>query len=104
MQILFNVITPLGKRVRTTEKYWQEITTIKHPQILGMLREVELTLIDPDTIRKSKSDENVFLNYRAITKYILCVVVKHFNGDGFVITAYVTGKEKEGTTIWQRKR
>jgi len=104
MKILFNVRTPLGKQVRTSEEYWREITTYKHPQLAGKVHDVELTLVDPERIKKSRSDEHVYLYYRLIGKYVLCVVVKHFGDEGFVITAYFTGKEKEGTTIWEKKK
>jgi hypothetical protein len=33
-------------------------------------------------------------------KYHLCVVVKRLNGDGFVITCYLTDAIKEGDPIW----
>lgn len=104
MKILFNVTTPLGKQIRTTEQYWQEITTFKHPQLAGKLLEVELTLIDPDSIRRSRSDEHVYLYYKHLGQSKLCVVVRYLNGEGFIVTAYYTKKEKEGIVIWQRKK
>jgi hypothetical protein len=105
MKVLFNVTTPLNKRTRTTEQYWHEITTFKHPQLKGRLREVELALIDPDKIKKSRTDEQVFLYYRWSEGRILCVVARHFDdNEGFVITAYFTHKEKEGKTVWQKNK
>ena len=104
MKVLFNVVTPQGKQIRTTEQYWHEITTYKHPQLAGHLSQVELVLVDPDKIRKSRSDEHVYLYYRRVKSGILCVVVRHLNGEGFVVTAYSTEKEKEGITIWQKTR
>jgi hypothetical protein len=53
-------------------------------------------LIDPDVIRKSQSDKDVYLYYKTISDRILCVVVKHLNGDGFLITTYFTDKVKKG--------
>lgn len=63
MKFLFNVVTPLEKSIRTTEEYWRDITTFKHPQLAGKLREVELALIDPDSIRRSRTDHEVCLYY-----------------------------------------
>ena len=104
MELLFSVATPLGKHIRTTDSYWRDITTFKHPQLKEKLREVELALIDPDTIRKSRSDQDVYLHYRSVGGRILCVVAKYLNGEGYVVTAYFTDKIKEGTKIWERKR
>lgn len=104
MTILLRVATPLGKYVRTTEEYWRYIVTFKHPSMAGNIREVELALADPDNIRKSRSDDRVYLYYRRAGNRIICVAVRHLNGDGFIITAYFTKKVKEGVLIWQRKR
>ena len=103
MKFLFSVASILGKQIRTTETYWHDIITYKHPQLDGKLRDVELTLIDPDVIRKSQSDKDIYLYYKAVSGRILCVVVRHLNGDGFLITTYFTDKVKEGKKIWERK-
>ncbi|OGR87221.1 MAG: hypothetical protein A3A86_05145 [Elusimicrobia bacterium RIFCSPLOWO2_01_FULL_60_11] len=104
MKLLFSVESPLGKQIRTTEAYWHDIVTYKHPQLEGKVRDVELTLIDPDVIRKSRSDKDVYLYYKAIAGKILCAVARHLNGEGFLITAYFTSKVKEGKKIWERKK
>lgn len=34
----------------------------------------------------------------------MCVVVKHLNSEGFIITAYITGKlHRKGEKLWPRK-
>ena len=45
-------------------------------------------------------DPTVHLFYRAEGNYYLCVVVKHVNGEGFIVTAYVTDRMKEGEQLW----
>jgi hypothetical protein len=59
--LLFEVDTPLGFRVRTTLSYWVLITTIKHPAIKGREEEIKATLTMPDEVRLSQYDETVYL-------------------------------------------
>ncbi len=102
-EILFEVETPLGFSVRTTVDYWEIITTIKHPAIRGREEDVQAALRDPDEVRLSKSDRQVYLFYRSdgVTRWV-CAVAKRLNGEGFLITAYRTSNVKEGTQIWPK--
>ncbi|VVB97763.1 Uncharacterised protein [uncultured archaeon] len=105
-ELLFNVATPLGFKVSTTKSYWEYITTIKHPHIKGMESDVILTLKNPDCIRRSKVDENVYLLYREIEyhnkNYHMCVVTNR--NKGIIITAYITDRIKEGVQIWKKSK
>ena len=96
---LFKINTPIGINIRTTENYWALIQT-KHPEIKHHLALVKSTLIMPDLITKSKIDNNVLLSYKKTNGYWFCVVAKCSNIDGFIITAYITDKIKEGIKIW----
>ncbi|MDP9316003.1 MAG: DUF4258 domain-containing protein [Chloroflexota bacterium] len=98
---LFEVFTPLGFTVRVSKSYWQIITTIKHPVMAGREADVQATLQRPETIRQSRSDAAVYLFYRTerVGRWT-CAVAKRLNGDGFLITTYVTDAIKEGTQIW----
>lgn len=98
--ILFQVSTPLSVLVRTTVSHWQVITTIKHPKMLGKEELVKKTLKGPIEIRTSKKDPNVYLYYGNDPPYLICVVVRHLNGEGFIITAYRTDKMKLGEIAW----
>lgn len=102
MKIYFEVLGRLGKRIRVTEDHWKFIVNEKHLEIEGMEAEVQETLINPDTVRESQQDEAVFLYYRKFGKYFTCVVCRHLNGEGFIITCYLTNKVKEGQQIWPR--
>lgn len=102
-EILFEVATPIGFSVRTTTEYWQFIVTIKHPIMLNRLADVQATLSDPDEIRLSKTDAQVYLFYRDDgTKRWVCAVARRLNGEGFLITAYRTSAIKEGDLVWQK--
>lgn len=99
---LFEIKTPLNITVRTTKDYWEYLIEIKHRNMKGKEKDVINTLSEPDMIRKSKIDEEVFLYYKVIENYLHCTVVRHENGTGFLITAYITDKAKEGEVIWTK--
>ncbi|WJI28450.1 DUF4258 domain-containing protein [Thermosynechococcus sp. B3] len=102
-EILFEVTSPLGFFVRTTAEYWQFIVTIKHPVMGDRLADVQNTLSDPNEIRLSKADAQVYLFYRDDgAKRWVCTVAKRLNGEGFLITAYRTSVIKEGELLWQK--
>ena len=94
------VTTPLGRQVRTTAAYWGVIVTLKHPIMRSKEALVQQTLQTPVEIRQSKSDPSVYLHYGVEPPYLICVVARYLNGDGFIITAYRTNKIKEGAVVW----
>jgi hypothetical protein len=98
----FEILTPLGFRVRTSEEYWQKLI-IKHPDIAELEAEVTQTLTNPDEIRQSRRDPNIVLFYLTLkAKRWVVAVARRLNGDGFLITAYQTDAIKEGDLIWHR--
>ncbi len=101
--LLFDVLTPLGFRVRVTRAYWELIITVKHPIMAGRENDVKDTLQNPSEIRQSKSDLTVFLFYRPerIGRWV-CAVAKRLEDDGFLITAYPTDAIKEGELVWPK--
>jgi len=101
-QILFEALSKLGIKVRVTHRHWQLIVEQKHPAIKGREKEIVETISDPLEIRRSRKDPAVYLYYRKVRKYFYCVVVRHLNGDGFIITAYLTKNIKEGARIWKK--
>ncbi len=101
--LLFEVLTQLGFYVRLTRKYWELIITIKHPIMAKCEEDVQETLGSPEEVRRSKSDPNVYLFYKS--KHIghwICAVAKQLDGEGFLITAYLTDTMKEGERIWPK--
>ena len=102
MSIFFEVISCLGKRIRITEDHWKLITERKHPEIEDFQQDVQLTLIEAEVVRVSQEDRDVFLYYRRCKKYHLCVVCRHLNGEGFIITSYLTDRVKEGHEVWRK--
>ena len=102
-EILYEVETPLGFRVRVTVEYWNVIVTIKHPAMLGREADVHDVLKNPDEIRLSRKDPDVYLFYKLerIGRWV-CAVTRRLDGEGFMITAYPTDAVKEGERIWHR--
>jgi len=102
-EILFSVVTPLGITIRVTRGTWIVITTIKHPVMKGHEEEIKYVLTDPDEIRRSISDSDVYLFYKMIReRRWFCAVIKDQDNEGFLITAYPTDKIKEGDLVWKK--
>ncbi|MBU0629208.1 MAG: DUF4258 domain-containing protein [Nanoarchaeota archaeon] len=102
MGILFKVNSCLNKDITITRKRWELITDIKHPIMKNKESDVKEAINNPDEVKVSKTDQNVFLYYRKKEPYITCAVVRHENGGGFLITSYLTDKIKEGRTIFKK--
>lgn len=97
---MIHAVCKLGKRIRCTTRHWQSIVR-KHDALAGLEEAAVNTLEHPRYIRVSKEDDRVFLYYAPHGKYVLCVVCRHLNGDGFIITAYVTDRIKKGVTVYE---
>lgn len=99
--VYFEVQTPLDVKVRTTKAYWRKIVTIKHPSVAKYEEQVKLSLGQPDEIRRSKQDARVYLYYKSIGNLYVCAVADHINRkQGYLITAYLTSRIKEGEKIY----
>lgn len=102
-RVRFEVKTPIGFTVRTTDEYWERIVTEKHRNMRDREAEVKKALGDPDIVRQSVADPNVVLFYRFHEINWTIAVVRRQNEEGFLITCYVTAAIKKGTEIWKRK-
>ncbi len=100
MNFYIEVNTKLGRNIRTSKRHWEHIIG-KHESIIGLEEPVKKVLIDPTYIKLSKEDNSVYLYYGRYGKYYLCVVCRHLNGEGFIITAYQTEIIKKGVTIFE---
>ncbi len=98
---IFVVLTPIELLVSLDRERWNLIINVKHPVMKDRENDVQETLLFPDEIRKSKSDDSVYLFYRRerLSRWT-CVIVKQTNGEGFVITTYPTDSIKEGERVW----
>jgi len=96
---LFVISTPLRFSVRTTSRYW-ELILRKHPEVTGKEKAIQDCLQRPEQVRHSKQDRTVYLFYASDPPYYLVVVAKRLNGEGFIITRYLSDKVKEGELVW----
>lgn len=102
-ELFFKILTPLEFHVRVTNSYWKLIVTVKHPVMNGQEKFIKELLGNPDEIRQSRNDVNVYLFYKLERhKRWICAITRRLNGDGFLITTYPTEAIKEGKRIWPR--
>jgi len=95
-----------GHSMRLTNERLAHI--LEHAEMKGMAAEIERVLREPQLVRRSSSDEAVRLFYEFYAQTIvggkwLCVVVKYMENDAFVVTAYLTDKQKAGEDLWPTK-
>ena len=102
-RILFEARTPLGFVIRITRARWELIVTVKHPVMAGRESSVKTALENPDEVRKSRTDSQVLLFYKAeVDRRWVCAVTKPTNAHAFLVTAYPTDAIKEGMRIWPK--
>lgn len=95
-----------GRDIRLTDERRRHI--LEHPEMKGMARHIKETLLEPQRVIQSLSDETAHLYYRfyigtKVGNKYLCVVVKTIKQDAFILTAYLTDSIKKGEIIWLRK-
>ncbi len=101
--IFFEVSTPLGFMVRVSQSYWDVIIRYKHPVMKNREAEVKKVLNNPDEVRRSRKDKDVYLFYKKEKeKRWICAVAKRLKHEGFLITTYPTDTVKEGEIIWTK--
>ena len=111
MKILFEEHSVLCKIVRTTKRYWNYIIEVKHPESfkkIGFEKSAEIVkdaLRNPDIIVRERIDPKVYIYYKRYKKrYFICVVVKHLNEEGYIITAYITDHLKRGEKVYEKNK
>lgn len=101
--VYFEIKTPTGIIVRTTKDYWKKIVQLKHPSIAKYETQVKDVLSDPDQVRSSRQDLRVNIYYKSLGKIYICIVVDRINNlEGYIITAYLTDRIKEGEKIYDK--
>lgn len=101
---LFEIATPLGFVVRCSRDYWEFLVSQKHPVLDGRERDIERVLAEPQEVRRSRKDTDVYLFYRRSDNYWLCAVARREGEAGFLITAYLTDTMKIGVTVWTKSK
>ena len=100
---LFEVRDIFGKRVRTTQTYWEKIFLLKHKELKIETSEIVYILENPDEVRRSVQDPFIRLFYKKVKNRYIVVVVKYLNGNGFVVTIYKTSiYKRKGEKLWPK--
>ena len=106
--IIIEAVSKLGKNVRLTLVQWAYIK-LKHPELSSQENKMIETLKNPDMIYNSPHEENfhylkLFRQTPLGEKYLL-LIVKHLNGEGFIITGFFVSKikTKDKVLIWKGK-
>lgn len=87
-----------ASKVRLTRTQWNH-TIFRHKELKGQEEKLKQTLQEPEIVLYSNIDDN-YQYYRLYSttpvseKYLL-TVVKHLNGEGFIITAFFSSRNKE---------
>ena len=99
----FEVDSKLNRRIRINKSYWDYIMSVKHPSMRGLEEFVKRSLGEPIEVRRSKRDPSIYLYYgKYEARLLCCTIVKFLNGDGFIITAYLT-RRMIGDSVWKER-
>lgn len=93
----------LKSRIKILKIGWDNISKAKHPELDGKITELIRVLQNPTQIWQSKIDKQVKLYYLKINKKYFCAICRHYNKQGFLITAYYTYKIKGNKKLWPKK-
>lgn len=99
---IFEIQSPLNKKLRLTKIQWEHIT-LKHKELKNQQSKLIDALQDPDFVLYSQNDDNYqyhkWFSKTPVSEKHLLVVVKHLNGEGFVITAFFLSKVKSNDKV-----
>ena len=93
---VFEVVDKYGRKIRLTKKQWRHLTK-KHPYMEKYLDEIKETLQFPDkVINRIFNKGYYYKSYKYLKQpnRFVFVIVKYLNGEGFIITSYLTAKIK----------
>jgi hypothetical protein len=104
MELVFDVATPVGFRVRCATAQWLLISTITLPPIMGgRLQDVIATVEHPDEVRRSVRDADVpLLSHRRDDPRWVCAVATRTEAEGFLIAAYAADRIEQGAIVWTK--
>jgi hypothetical protein len=101
--VLFEVETPIGFKVRLTAERWDTIRLEKHLEMRDRLADTQLTVEHPDEIRQSSYSSEDFLFYRVEgVRQFVCAIARREDGSAFLVTAYTTRRVKRGELLWPK--
>lgn len=103
VDVILETTCVLGKKIRTSRRYWEKIKREKHTELIYNLKDVAQTLTKADEIYRSLKDPDIYLYYKKLNRHTLVVVVKSLNESGFIATVFQTKKpKKKGEKVWPK--
>ena len=82
--------SPLGVPIRLTNERWVHITE-GHNELTGLRADILDAVEHPQIVVAGRAGELLAIKEREPNKWLV-VVYREFNGDGFIITAFLTSK------------
>ena len=89
MTVIFTAVVN-GRIIRLTLKQCKHIA-YRHPEMVNKIVKIEETLIYPE-YKIEKNKVNKYYKYIKEENNYIMVAFKILNGDGFVLTSYITRK------------
>lgn len=92
MPNIFEIVDKTGRKIILTQEKWSYI--LKHKGMEQHLEDIKQTLINPTLILPHKFHpykRNYYTYFKDRKRYLL-VSVKYLNGEGHVVTAFITNK------------
>lgn len=93
--VVFKTLSIQNKGIRLTEPQWSHIKG-KHAECEGQTDKMISTITNPDVIYfDGREDVYHYLKHfhrTPVTEKFMLVIVRHLNGEGFVITAFFISK------------
>jgi len=80
--------------IRLPDERWLHITE-SHTELAGFYFDVLETIEDPDVVYEGESSELLAVKEAQPGKYLVVIYKEVSEDDGFVITAFLTRKEKQ---------
>ena len=76
-------------------------------ELLNQEEKIKETLLIPELLKKSVSDDKVIIYYKhysktPVTSKYMAVIVKITDKENFIISAYFTDRIKKGDLLWKR--
>lgn len=93
-------------KIRLTKERWFHITE-GHSEIAGYYFEILEAVSQPDLLFQGNQDELVAVKKLHSERYLVVVYKELENGDGFVITSFITTKInylKNKKLIWEKSK
>jgi len=96
-----------GRIIKLSDERLDHLET-EHPEMVNQLQRISGTLVHPERVVRSKTDTSVELFYKhypstPVSEKLLCIVVKTFRDENFIVTAYYTDRIKGGDLLWEKK-